>query len=423
MVESSKQSNYRYYVVFLLFLTSVSNFSDRQVFALLIESIKHDLHVSDGEIGLLGGLTFAIFHSVAGLPLARLADTKPRRLVISAGIFAWSILTIGCGLAANFWQMVIARLGVGVGEATGTPTSHSLVADYFPKDRRAAIMALTSMGATAGIFVASLGGGWINQYYGWRMAFILLGIPGIFLSLLIFFTLKEPKRGQMDDKVYVVAPSMLTAIKGLLSIPSYRHIVAVAALHGFVGATGLFWYPAFMQRVHGLSSGETGTFMAFLYPPFSALGMLLMGRFADVLARRDMRWYLWIMAIATAGVAPFLLVFLLWPDRNALYVLMFVAFMAGAGIPALHAVTQYVAPPNARATASAINVLIIGLAGNGIGAAIVGFLNDALAPTFGKSAIRYSMTIIAVAGTWAAIHAIMAARTIRADAEKTAAAG
>ena len=193
-----------------------------------------------------------------------------------------------------------------------------------------------------------------------------------------------------------------------------------AALHGLIGSTGIFWYPSFMQRVHGLSGAETGAMLAFLYPPFSALGMIVMGRASDILAGRDMRWYLRILAISVIFIAPFLLLFLFFPSRNALYFLPAVAFGAGAGIPALHAVTQYVAPPNSRAMAAAMNVTIIGITGQGVGAALIGYLNDVLAPTFGQTAIRYSMSISVIAAVWCAFHAMMAARTIRADAEKTA---
>lgn len=402
-------SYYRYYVLGLLFLVSLVNFMDRQVFSLLIESIKIDLDVSDTKIGLVAGLGFAVFHAVAGLPLAHLADTRSRKAVLALGMMAWSLCTVACGLAANFVQLAIARLGVGIGEATGTPTSHSLVSDFFPKDGRAMALGLVSVGSTAGLFIASLAGGWINQHYGWRLAFIIMGIPGVLLSILLYLTLKEPPRGRFESRIYDPPKNTLSSLKALLSISAYRHVAMAAATHGFFGFTLLFWNPAYLSRVHGMGSLEIGAMLALFGAPFGAIGMLLMGQPTDILARRDIKWYGWILAITTALVIPFIFLFLFYPTKDAVYFLGLIFFFSGAGVPALHAITQSIVPPNTRAMAAAVNVIVIALAGSGFGAAIVGYLNDALTPTFGQNAIQYSLTVNAIAALWCVFHSVMAA--------------
>lgn len=409
-------ASYRRYVLSMLFLVAAINLMDRQIFGILIEPIKAEFGVSDSEIGILAGFSFALFHCLAGIPIARLADTRPRRLVISAGIFAWSLLTLLSGMVSMFWQLVIARLGVGVGEAAGTPPSHSLISDYYPMEQRASALGLVSVGASAGVMVAFFAGGWINEFWGWRTTFIVLGIPGLVVSLLIYSTLLEPPRGRYDScNINIRQYTLWKALGCLFTLPAYRHMLVSSGLHGFVTFSAIFWYPAFLHRVHGMSSGELGTALALLWPISTAAGMVLSGRLVDKLVARDVKWYGWGLAIANISTVPFLLLFLLIPSRFAVAFIALIAFVSACGIPAMHAVMQALARPEFRALSSAINVAVINLLGLGIGAATVGILNDFLAPHFGDIAIRYSLLTCVIAAIWAGAHALLAARTLPED--------
>ncbi|MEE8166127.1 MAG: MFS transporter, partial [Myxococcota bacterium] len=269
---------YSNYVLGLLMLVAAFNLLDRQVIGMLIEPIKQEFDVSDSWIGLLTGFSYAVFYAAAGIPIARWADRGVRRSIVALGLLLWSGLTLASGFVQSFGYLVLARLGVGIGEAAGTPPSHSLISDYFPPPQRATALAKMSVGSALGVMMSYFAGGWLNELYGWRVVLIVFGVPGICLAALIRFTLKEPPRGRFDRRVSEHVPSLSEALGFLLRLPSYRHLILGASLHSFAFAGASVWYPSFLVRVHGLSTGEIGTALALSSSAMSALGIYAGGR-------------------------------------------------------------------------------------------------------------------------------------------------
>ena len=406
---------YSRWVLALLFLVAAFNLIDRQIFGMLLEPIKREFGASDTALGLLTGLSFALFYALGGIPIARWADRGVRRSIIAAGLALWSALTFASGFAQTFAQLVLARLGVGVGEAAGTPPSHSLVADYFPPRRRASALAVVSVGASLGTAAAYLVGGWIEQLYGWRAVFWAVGTPGVVLAVLVRFTVREPPRGRFEGGALAAARfGLRDALAHLGRIAAYRHLVAAASLHSFAYSGGALWYPAFLMRIHGLASGEIGTLLALLSSLPSALGIYCGGWLTDRLCARDERWYQWLAGAATLASVPFALLFLFLPGTAlALACLAPAAFLIGAGVPGIHVTTQALAPPRLRALASALNLLVLSLVGLGLGPTCVGALNDALAPAFGAGAIRVSLAlVVSLACIGSAFHNRLSARRL-----------
>lgn len=401
---------YARYVLGVLFLVGVFALVDRQIFGMLIEPIKQEFEVSDTWLGLASGLSFALFFAAAGIPIARLADRGSRRTILAAGLGAWSLLTLVSGLATSFAQLVVARLAIGVGEAAGTPTAQALISDYFPPERRARALSVYSAGASVGVILAYLVGGFIQERWGWRGVFVALGAPGVALSLLILATVREPPRGRFESQ-RVMPLSTGEAIRRLLGTPAYRFVVASFALHSLSHSAAAMWHPAYLARVHGLSPGEIGTLLGLGSAAFSFLGVVAGGQLTDRMAGADRRWLLRLPGIASIAYAPLSLLFLFAPSRElALVGLATSAFLSGLGVPGMHAAIQELAPPAARATASAINLVILTLVGAGLGPTLVGIANDAFAGRFGSEAVRWSLALAALVCAGSGTQALLGAR-------------
>ncbi len=411
---------YARYVLGLLFVAYVFNFVDRQILAILLQPIKEDLGVSDTAMGLLTGIAFAIFYTFAGIPIARQADRRSRRTIIALGLTAWSAMTAASGIVRTFAQLAVARIGVGVGEAAFVPPAHSLLADYFPAERRATAMAVFSMGVHVGLAFGLVLGGWIAQLFGWRVAFFTVGIPGLLLALAVRLTVHEPERGRADGLHAALAeatPERLAKVLGILrSLRSFRHLALAAAFHSFGGYAFAIWGPTFFIRVHGMTTGRLGTWLGVILGVGGMVGAIGGGVLADRLGARDARRMLYVPAIATLVQIPCALASLWWPTPiPALLFLFPSAIMSAIWFGPVYALTQALVSPTMRATASAVLVFVINLIGLGLGPLAVGALNDALLPTYGPQAIRYSLMILVVANLIAAFHFTRAARTIRAD--------
>ena len=251
---------YPRYVLGLLFVAFVFNFIDRQILSILLEPIKKDLGVSDTAMGFLTGIAFALFYTFAGIPIARLADRRTRRTIIALGLAAWSAMTAASGIVRTFAELALARIGVGVGEAACSPPAHSLLADYFPPERRATALAIYSMGIYVGILFGFLIGGYMSQYFGWRQAFLVVGLPGLVLAVLVRFTVREPPRMHFAA---VPIPTG-TAIRMLWDMRTFRHMAFGAALHSFAGYGIAAWAPAFLARVHHLGPAESGLWLGLI---------------------------------------------------------------------------------------------------------------------------------------------------------------
>ncbi len=414
---------YAYFVVASLFAVSAFGQADRFLFGLMIEPIKAELGLSDTSMGLLAGFAFAVFYTVLGIPIARWADRGTRRSIIALGLFFWSLMTISCGLAQNLWQMALARVGVGVGEAAGAPPGHSLLMDYFPPERRARVIGLHAMGGSLGLIAALLIGGWVAEHYGWRTAFLAAGLPGLALALLIRLTVREPVRGAFDPPATRVEPASIREVFAfLLRLPSYWHLTLAGSLHSFAGIGAASWNAVFLMRVHGFGIAEAGATLALLNASFSMVAIGISGFIADALGRRDVRWYQWLPALGGILHVPPALAFLLYPDAAvAIWFLPVAAFFGGFWAGPTITMAVSLAKPQMRATASALLLLVMNLIGLGFGPSAVGIMNDALAPRFGDEAVRYSLLLIGVTSLWGCAHNWVAAGHLRRDLDAKAA--
>ena len=415
------QYSQRYKAYVLLILTGVYtfNFIDRQILVIIQESIKAELGLSDTQLGLLTGFTFAVFYVTLGLPIARFADKNNRRNVVAWALAIWSGMTAISGLVTNFFQLLLARVGVGVGEAGGSPPAHSMISDYFPAHQRATALSIYSMGIYVGILAGYSLGGWIDATYGWRMAFYALGIPGIIYALLLFFTVKEPPKGHSDAAVTAdfskkkIPGSAFSEVTGegpkeasfwevvriLLSKKTFIFVAFACGLHTFGNyGVGNFFAP-FLARVHGMPVEDIGTWLGITSGFGGIIGTFLGGFLADKYGRKDLRWYMWIPIIAGLINLPFS--YFAFFDGN-LNVVLFTYFMT-ALLTALYlgpsiAVTHNLIDAKKRALASAILFLVLNFIGLGLGPLGIGMISDYLSADYGAESLRYAFTITWVTG-------------------------
>jgi MFS family permease len=401
----------------LLTVVYVVNFVDRQILAILLESIKVDLGLSDFQLGLLSGTAFGLFYATLGVPIARLADIFSRKGVIAICLAIWSGMTALCGTASTFSMLLLYRIGVGIGEAGGSPPSHSMISDYFAPERRATALGVFSLGVPLGILVGFLAGGWLNDTLGWRTAFMVVGLPGLFLAIVVALTLREPPRGHSENLLTdAKAPPALTVMRFLWRSRSFRHVSLGSALYTFVGYSVVTWAPAFLIRSHGMETREIGTWLAMIFGVGGGIGTVLGGVLADRWAMVDVKGRVYVPCLAMIVSFPFAFVIYLTP--NTLLALCALCTPAVLGLmyqaPAF-AITQSLATPMMRATAAAILLFVINIIGLALGPAATGLLSDALEPRLGGDSLRYALLIVSCALAWSAFHFWRAARTLEAD--------
>jgi predicted MFS family arabinose efflux permease len=412
---------YRRYALILLLLVYTSSHVDRQILAILLEPIKQELALSDTQLGFLSGIAFAIFYATLGIPIAMWADRGNRRNIIALALTIWSGMTVLCGLAASFWQLALARIGVGIGEAGSSPPSHSMIADMYPPAERATAMGTFSLGVNFGLLIGFLIGGWINQWYGWRAAFWVVGAPGLALALLVRYTLHEPPRGYAEGlrTTSHEAPSLRAVAAHMWSTPALRHVAAGATLASFVGYGVVLWLPAFLVRSHGLQSGVIGTLLALGFGIFGGIGTYMGGRLADHLGKRDIRWNVWVVSIAILLALPFTVFFYLAKETSAaLMIGIMPALLGGVYLAPSFALNQGLVSVRMRSVASAILLFILNIIGLGLGPQTVGILSDAFSVRFGSESLRYALLTLACVNVWTAAHYFMAGRTLQEDLRK-----
>ena len=409
-----------YYALGLLTVVYATNFIDRQLLAILQESIKADLGLSDGQLGLLTGFAFAVFYVTAGIPIARWADRSNRRNIVALSLAVWSGMTAISGMAGNYAQLLAARIGVGVGEAGGSPPSHSMISDIFPPQRRASALGFYSMGVNIGILFGFLLGGWINEFFGWRVAFMVVGIPGVLLAVLVRFTIAEPIRGLSDNKQASGEPSSFRQVLNVLwTSRAFRHIAMGAALNAFVSYSTSNWTASFMIRSHGMTTGELGTWLALIIGFGGAVGVFCGGLVADRLAHSDKRWYVWLPALAGLIALPFI-VAVYWVDGRytALLCMIVPSVMSNVYLGTSIATTHSLVGLRMRALSSAIFFFILNIIGLGLGPWTIGMVSDYLSTTQGNESLRLAMQyILPVVSVWSICHFYLASRTLRADLE------
>jgi predicted MFS family arabinose efflux permease len=407
----------RRYVLGVLVVVYTFNFIDRQILSILLEPIKQELGLSDTQLGLLSGFAFAAFYATLGIPIARYADRGNRRNLIALALAIWSGFTALSGMAANFWYLLVARIGVGVGEAGCSPPSHAMIADYYPVHRRATALGIYSLGIPVGILFGFLAGGWINEFFGWRTAFFVVGIPGILLAVLVRFTVREPPRGMAEGRTASVAqPSILETFRLLMTKRAFRHLSFGAALTAFVGYSYVTWIPSFLIRSHGLTTGEAGTWLGLILGIPGGMGIALGGYLADRFGSRDTRWYLWIVAVALLVGVPFAVAVFVAGSAFWALVLLSVPIMLGNFYQATtFSQTQGLVGLRMRAVAAAVLLFIVNIIGLGAGPQAVGVLSDLLASHYGNESLRYALLIVSFVNIWAALHYFLGGRRLAAD--------
>ena len=415
--EFSVTDGYRNYVLSVLFTVYVFNFIDRQILAILLDPIKAELGASDTQMGFLTGFAFAVFYTVAGIPLARLADRSSRRNLIAIGLTVWSGMTALSGLARSFASLAAARIGVGVGEAAGSPPAHSLISDYFPAEKRATALSIYNSGISVGVMIGYLAGGWINEFFDWRTAFYVVGIPGVIFAGVVRFTIREPPRGHSETTpVDDSTDSVWDVVRFMFSLPSFRYLSVAAGIAAFSSYGFGSWVPAYLGRVHGMGTGEIGTWIGIESGVGGAAGAILGGKLADRWGKKDPRWYLWVPAWSLVAWVPFLAAFL-WIDRPRIALIAYfpAIFMASMHLGPVIAVTHALVKLRMRALASAVLLFILNMIGLGMGPQIVGIMNDWLEPTYGLEAVRYSLAIAACSKVVAITFFFLGARTLAED--------
>lgn len=410
---------YSWYVLAVLLAVYVMNFVDRQVLSIVADDVKAEFGISDKAMGILLGFAFSLFYTLAGIPIARLADRGTRRTIVAAGLAVWSAMTAACGLAAGFWSLALARFGVGIGEAAGTPPSHALISDYFPPERRATALAVYGMGIYFGVMFGFLAGGMIRDAFDWRTAFLACALPGLPLAVLLMITVREPVRGASERRAVAEEPPRLREVARILfGRPAFRWLTLAACFQATSGYAVLTWGAPFLGRVHGLSGTAIGTSFGMIAGIGGALGITLGGALADRLARRDARWHAWLPAAVSLLAFPFAVPFYL-AEATGTALLCFAVFYTvnNMYVGSLWSLAQGLVPVRMRALASAALLTILNLVGQGLGPFLVGAMNDALAPRVGADAVRYSLLVTAAAGACAAPLFLLCARWLRQDLE------
>jgi MFS family permease len=423
---------YRYYVAWLLCGVYTISIMDRQLVAILVEPIRQEFALKDWHMGLLSGLAFAIFYTTLGVPLARLADRNNRVNIMTVTLLVWSAFTGLTGLAKSFVHLLIARVGVAIGEAGCNPAAYSLIGDYFEARRRATALSIFQMGGYIGSFLGLLLGGWVGHTYGWRAAFLLVGLPGIGVALLMKLTLRELPRGFSDPVRAVVEPPPVgEVVRELLAKTSFVHLAFAAALHNFAVYGVGNWYAAFLMRSHDMNVAKAGTTLAICTVIGGAAGTYFGGMLSDRLAsrRHDSRYYLWVPAVSLLIGFPLSQGVLLFDDTRIVIALLSPVVMCSAAYLAPSITATYgLVGIRERALASAVLLFVINLIGLGLGPLFAGVASDNLRQMFLErglseaqalgAGLRWSLRIIVAVNLWSAAHYFIAARTLRAEEVK-----
>lgn len=368
--------SYRAYVLGALLVIYTFNVIDRILVGLLQEKIKEDLHISDFQLGLLGGPAFVLIYTLLGIPIARYAERANRITIVAIGCAVWSAATAACGFAQNYLQLLLARMWVGIGEAACIPSSHSLIADYFPGNRRASALAIYTLGIPIGTILAAVGGGWMVQNLDWRAAFSLLGVPGVVAALLFKLTVKETPRATAAAQT----PGLGATFKTLLSKASFRHMVIGGALMALFGFSSSQFLVSYFVRSYALTVSTAAFAFAAIAGIAIAIGTFLGGFLCDRLVHRHPRVMSWLPTLGVAVAVPLYLLAFVQSSFSAAFAFLMVApIFHYFYLAPLFAVTQSVAEPWMRATASALMLLIVTLVGYGVGPPFVGAVADYVA--------------------------------------------
>jgi predicted MFS family arabinose efflux permease len=396
-------------VLVTLMLVYATSQIDRQLLGILLEPIRHEFRINDTQLGLLSGLAFGAFYATLGIPFALLADRMNRRNLVSVALALWSIATGLCGLAANFGQLIVCRAAVGVGESGSLPTSHSMIADLYGREDRATAMGILSIGANLGVMTAFAAGGLIGAAWGWRAAFLIFSAVGIPLALFVRFAVAEPVRAHANVTSTAPMASVALAVRHIAATPSLRRLLIAWPVSSLVSYAFLAWFPAYLIRMFGGTTGTVGLTLSIVIGAGGCLGTLFGGIVADRLGRYDTRWHVRISAIALVIAVPFFCASLLANN----YWVAIALFIAPAFLGIVYsgpnfALVQGLFPPQMRALGAAIYLFVVNLTGLSLGPFLVGWLSDAFKHEMGNQSLRWALMAMSV--FWL-IGAVLFART------------
>lgn len=411
----------RWYVLFIMMLAYTINIADRYVMSTVLEQIRIDLKLSDGGVAFLTGVSLALFYVGMGIPLSWIADRYNRRNLLAISITLWSVMTTLCGLSKGYTQLLLARMGVGVGEAGGTPSCNSIICDYFPAPRRPMALTIFCLGAPIGAWIGADMAGAVANAYGWRAAFLVLGIPGILLALVIMATIREPKRGCLDAVTSDETPTLMETLRFCLSQRSAFHVMmgsGVSALWGW----GLMWFiPTFLQRTYSMDVGSAGAIVGPIHLVMGIGASLLTAWLLGRPSFTDPRKIVYLLGAVTV-VATIPSILAIYTHDLGLATISLWLFIPGIYfyIGPAFALGQNLAPPKMRAMFSAIALLVANVFNLIVAPQGVGWLSDYFAGPAGPDAasLRSALLILAPTGFWAAFHYFMAAKTIVEDQKR-----
>jgi predicted MFS family arabinose efflux permease len=401
----------------MLAALSAFNHLDRQLMNILLEPVRREFALSDIQLGLLSGFSFAVVYTAFGIPAALWAAHADRRRLVAGAALLWGVMTMICGAAQSFAQLLLARIGVGIGEAGGPAPSQAMLSDLYEPGERATAMAVYYAGVNVGGTLAFLVGGLVGQFLGWRAAFAIAGFATILLALATALTVRDPARSA--DPLHTDAPDapqprlVKETMSAMIADPVLRHLCIGATLLSLVAYTVLAWVPSYLIRSHGLSIAATGVYLAAVFGVGGAIGTYAGGRVADALRKHDARWSLWLTTAAFVAGTPLIVGFYLSASTVpalALFVFpaMVGAIFLGPSIAVLHdrvAVRQ-------RPVASAIFILLVTLVGLGLGPLVAGALSQHVFAALGTDSLRYALSLIQFAGLWGALHFWIAGRQL-----------
>jgi MFS family permease len=402
------------------------NLVDRGVMMLLLQPIKVDLHLSDTQLGFLTGIAFGLFYAVLGLPLARWADRGDRANLTSLAIGLWGLTVMACLFVASYAQLVFARIAAAIGESGCKPPTYSLLGDYFPeRTERTRAMAVYTAANYLSSLISFAVGGWLNELYGWRLTFFVMGIPGLVLAVVVRCTIREPRKQIDSARVERTAPpSMKTVLILLWRRRACRHLgIALILLYTMTLGLGP-WQAAFMMRMHKMGTAELGVWLGLIFALGGITGALLSGYLVQRWIGEDDKRQIRGNAIALASVTPFFIGFLLVPNRYvALLALIPSTMVLGGVLGTSYALMQRLVPDDMRATVLAVLMLLANVIGFGVGPQVVGIMSDLLTPVLGSDALRYAMLAMCFVAVWGAYHFWLVGKTIEIDLEARSADG
>jgi MFS family permease len=412
-------TRYRRYLLAILLVLLATNYMDGLALGLVLQDIKGDLALSDTQLGLLSGIAFALFYSIMGIPIARWADRGDRITIIALTATLWSLMVAACASARSFGQLMLLRVGVGIGEAGCVPPAHSLIADHFERGDRPRAVAIYLSGNALSMLLGYFVAGWLNELYGWRTMFMVLGAIGVAPAILARLTLKDPRRAhRVQDAGANDDPSLKLVLKTLLANRTFRHLLYSFSVVYFFSYGIAQWQPAFFIRSYGLKTGELGTWLALIYGTAGLVGTVAGGAWASRYAPGDERRQLKAMAVSYCIYGALSTLVYVSPSRHWAFSFVALGAMVGALTTGpLFATIQTLVPPRMRALSIAIVYFFANLIGLGLGPVAAGALSDLLTPHLGQDALRYALLTLCPGFLWVAWHLWRASGSVHSDLE------